>query len=357
MIKQLEKPFEFLKRKDGSDYSPEIINNWYIARAYVLDRLKDIAFGCNANKHLHVVIGGDSAILLAVARQVALSAHFINNSRTVITLISSDTNIIDKIEQEEYLCNLPKYCKVTVNGECNNYDSYTDVELQILNEWHSDDDDCIMVTEKDIEDFCQSKQKEDIFSIDTRKAVLTGRVYTLGTDFKNLSAEDIYNAQRYTQSLNAFQYYIMEEKMMPMMSEKDKQLIVKEKLSNIICSDCFETRAKEVALIGKANKNDESVWEDCNEALSKSEHDRWVVEKLIMGYRPLNQEERMHDEQECLTKEMKRQYRKQLKSNPQDPAYIDLCSYNDLRRIKPDDLKYDSFLMLAIPKILKKVNK
>ena len=55
-------------------------------------------------------------------------------------------------------------------------------------------------------------------------------------------------------------------------------------------------------------------------------------------------------------KEEKKRYRKGLKSYWQTPTHIDLCSYADLRRVNPDDLKYDSFLMLAISNILAKVN-
>jgi len=362
--KQLETPYEFLRKKDGAEYSPEIIKNWYIARTYVLDRLKDVAFGRNANRRLHVAITSDSDLMLSVARQVALSAHYINydendlvkkNNRTLITVVSSDNNIVDKLEREEFLCNLPKYCKLSLEGVMQNKESYIDIEIQVLKEWNTSDDECIVMTEKDVEEFCKSKTHDEIYSIDTRKAVLTGRVYTLGTDFKNLSAEDIYSAKRYTQSLNAFQYYILEEKIEPMMKAKDRQLVVRENLSNIFCSDCFETRAKSVALCGDVDKNVESVWEDCNEVLSKSEHARWVVEKLVMGYRPMTRDEHLYDEQKCLTNLMKQQYRKFLKSNMQDPVHIDLCSYNDLRRINPNDMKYDSFLMLAIPKILKKI--
>jgi hypothetical protein len=91
-----------------------------------------------------------------------------------------------------------------------------------------------------------------------------------------------------------------------------------------------------------------------------SEHARWIVEKLIMGYRPLNEGERYHDETlhaQFKNKEKRKKYRDSLKRNDQDPAHIDLCSYRDLRRINPDDMKYDSFLMLAIPKILKRLFK
>ena len=76
--------------------------------------------------------------------------------------------------------------------------------------------------------------------------------------------------------------------------------------------------------------------------------------KLIMGFRPLNEKERMKDE--VLFGAEKRQYRNKLKKNALDPAHIDLCSFAELRRINPSDLKYDSFLMLAIPGILEKLS-
>ena len=42
-------------------------------------------------------------------------------------------------------------------------------------------------------------------------------------------------------------------------------------------------------------------------------------------------------------------YRKRLKNNG---IHIDLCSYRDLRRINPGDMKYDCFLMIAMPRII-----
>lgn len=341
MTKQLEKPFELLRKKDGSEFSAETIRNWYVARAYVLDRLQSKP----------VVITSDSDLMLAVARQVALSAHFINVSHTVITIVSQDGKIVDRLEREEFLCNLPKYCRLTVNGELRNADSYVDIELNVLREWKGDEKNCLVITEDDLSRFCQSKDIEDMCRIDTRKAVLASRIYDkLGSDFENLSAEDIHCTQRYAQALDAFQYVIMKEKIEPMMPKElgdINPVIIKEKLSNIFCADCFETRAGEVK---------SESWDEYNEALSRSEHDRWVVEKLIMGYRELTQEEHLTDEYYAAAdQDMKRQYRKKLKRNMKDPAHIDLCSYSELRRIDPDSLKYDSFLMLAIPGILKKV--
>ena len=138
----------------------------------------------------------------------------------------------------------------------------------------------------------------------------------------------------------------------------------------MFCADCFgprnkvieicfeEALKKEVEDKGKKlskrerEKIEEDVFERNNEALSRSEHERWVVEKLIMGYRPLNNAEWL--KYESLFDDARKAYCKKLKSNAADPAHIDLCSYRDLRRINPDDMKYDSFLMLAIPKILEK---
>ena len=74
-----ERPFEYLKRKDTNESFPEeTIRNWYIARSYILEKLKDISFAPGSGGHLHAVLDGDSPIMLAAARQLALSAHYLN---------------------------------------------------------------------------------------------------------------------------------------------------------------------------------------------------------------------------------------------------------------------------------------
>ena len=139
----------------------------------------------------------------------------------------------------------------------------------------------------------------------------------------------------------------------------DNLSAVKEGLSNLFCSDCFLTRQNDIFKmkedLEKRTKKKTSfseVWESMNQALSLSEHSRWVVEKLIMGYRPLNAQEWFKYES-CFGNQRK-SYAKSLKSRSSDPAHIDLCSYRDVRRVDPDNLKYDRFLMLAIPMILDK---
>lgn len=345
-----EKPFEYLKRKDGSAFSPEIVKNWYKARIYVLEKLKDVVIGPTSKEHLNVVVTSDTPLMLSTVRQVALLAHYLNfdestgKNRTLITIVSKNRQILEELKKEEYLCNLTDLCKYTlfesapVNG-----DSYIDIELRINEELPKDNDGItITLSEEEANAFVNSKNPDEVLSIDTRKAVLTGRIYDLGTLIDNIPAEDIHNARRYMFALDVFKHKLLRKRITPMVDAQtwNTDLVkVKNGLSNIFCADCFEWKRS-------------LCTEENNEALSKSEHARWVVEKLIMGFRPLNRCERLHEER--LFDAEKKQYLRQLKLNPTEPVHIDLCSYADLRRINPDDLKYDSFLMLAIPAILRK---
>ena len=197
-------------------------------------------------------------------------------------------------------------------------------------------------------------------------------MYNLGTLIENLPADNIHDARRYSLALNVYQFQKLQEPLDNLINDskwKKKQINVKNGLSNIFCADCFETREREITKTKNAaiegcqtqEKKDiigkENFWEKYNENLCKSEHARWVVEKLIMGFRPLSNEERIEDESLSSYKDKRNSFRKELKTSEAKLAHIDLCSYTDLRRVNPDDLKYDSFLMLAIPKILEKIRK
>ena len=88
------------------------------------------------------------------------------------------------------------------------------------------------------------------------------------------------------------------------------------------------------------------IVKDNIESLARCEHARWNVEKLLLGFRPLSEKEQLEDEQ--LFGKDRKDYRKSLKKRG---IHIDLCSYRDLRRINPGDMKYDCFLIIAIPRI------
>lgn len=376
MKEYFEKPLEYLKGKNDRKFSSEIVKNWYYARAFVLNKLKDVAFKVDDAKHLHVVLASDSELMLSVARQVALSAHYINydeenekeekRRRTVITLVSKKecSVILSLLQREEYLFNLLNFCKYTINGKPKNKESYIDVEFVIVKKLPAEDEKDsikILIKEDDVVSFSNSKLEDEICSIDTRKAVYSGRMYNLGTLIENLPAENIHDANRYALALDVFQFERLQEPLDSLINDtkwKNDQIRVKNALSNIFCADCFESRALSIELCREGKKqNDTMLWAKYNKVLSKSEHARWVVEKLIMGFRPLDNKERLDDERLSINKNKKKEYRNSLKKDLSKLAHIDLCSYSDLRRVNPDDMKYDSFLMLAIPRILETIQK
>lgn len=377
-----EKPFEYLRRKKtGEKFEKEVCDNLYKARAFVLDKLKDVAFEVDSGEHLRVVVQGDSPLMLTVVRQVAFSAHYINydeeniietkRKRTVITIVSQNPKIVEELQKEEYLYNLPKYCKWSQKGIVHNADSYIDVELEIVRDCFEEEQSNVkVIREEEVETFCRLKPEHEVFRIDTRKAQYAGRMYDLGALIDNLPAENIHDAHRYTLALNVYQFQLLSEPLGVLVNEKKwskNQVKVKNGLSNVFCADRFETIEKEVEKskeleIANCRKEEDKAkmrkvdfWEKYNEALSKSEHSRWVVEKLIMGFRSLNNEERLYDESLAPYKTRRKGFRDNLKSDENKLAHIDLCSNSDLRRVNPDDMKYDSFLMLAIPKILEKI--
>ena len=362
-----EKPFDHLKRKTGEAFDQSIKDNWYIAREYVLDKLKDIAFRPDSKAHLEVVVKGDSPQMLSVVRQVALSAHYINfyegddfeqpQNRTVIFLVSDNPNIKSELKREEYLGNLPDYCKfVNQDSTIENNDSFLDIEIHIVKD---NLETCDFVFSEDGFSAFRDSRGDAILGIDTRRAVYASRMYDLGDEINNIPSEDIHCAERYALALDVFQYEKLKKKPEPMFGNGiyEDMCKVKEKLSNIFCSDCFKSRAMSIQLMNNGSEiNEWQLWKKNNECLSRSEHVRWVVEKLIMGYRPLNKKQHFDYENLYFDITKKKQFLKKMKKDPMNPAHIDICSYRELRRINPEDLKFDSFLMLAIPRILNKEN-
>lgn len=397
----LENPFKYLKRrvgdKKGQPFESDVVKNWYIARHFVLEKFRDEKYsiapddGCCV--HLAVDINEERSLMLSVVRQIALTAHFSNyvewdkstyqdmdengdfaykcRNRTVITVVSEnhDVDIVSEMSKEEYLGNLLAYCKYTLYGKQRNEKSYIDIEIDIVDEYGEDENSLWKAEDisDDIRDRYKAVDSENL--IDTRMAVYANRMYSLGDLIDNLPAEDIHCAKRYVLALNAFQYVKMNEAFTPLVNREKwekSQSTVKEGLSNLFCSDCFGLRYRGIKKSlneelkkpkkeqSKEKLTKEKIWEYYNEKLSISEHARWIVEKLIMGYRPLNRDELHH--YESLFGDDRKQYAKKLKSRADEPAHIDLCSYRDLRRIDPSNMKYDSFLVLAIPKIVEKVS-
>ena len=93
--------------------------------------------------------------------------------------MSKNKQIAEVLEQEEYLCNLPLLCKLSVyESITKNEDSHIDIELRVVENWQEDStNEAIVISEDEVRAFCN----KDIYCIDTRKAVLTQRMYSLIT--------------------------------------------------------------------------------------------------------------------------------------------------------------------------------
>lgn len=228
-------------------------------------------------------------------------------------------------------------------------------------------------------------------------------VYQVGADIDNLPPDDPNISDRYSRALLYFCYQQSKGKTLEKWNEiaeytneDDKkgtlyQIKLRNKLSNVFCADCFVTRLKSLfdnkvrkdmeKVIKKAycsvirSKKNEEI--DCEtvcittdmlnymiknhekdllelvgnnlKTMAKCEHARWNVEKLILGFSPFSPQEQY--EYNCRFGSSRSSYRNKLKKN--EAHHINLCSYDDLRRIDPDNMKYDSFLMLAMVRILR----
>lgn len=445
IFSQLQRFYPIINEKSESgtvkDFS-ESVENWYVARHYVFDILLFGRFSISpsSSKHINIIIDGVSDLMLCIARQFALVAHYPNfdetsgSNRTVITILfdsSSEPEIVNKISREEYLCNLPTLCKYSVktwNGKDaiitfeENKHSYIDIELEFIDikghksddylssnnivqkEYIGRDDTFLLIKEETVRAKLKDENIKAISTINIKNARRTNMVYCVGGDIDNLAPDDPNTADRYSRALHYFCYQQNEndiQKQWDGFFKKDDdgkptdcidgQIAVRNLLSNVYCSDCFESRLRSVVtqnnlkkqfqgdwfknlrcrysnyykdimsdkpydidqktLIWLLNKKYRQVLRIVKEniaSLAMCEHARWNVEKLINGFVPLTAKE--HYEDNIRFGASRNSYRKKLKKKTH---HIDLCSYQELRRINPSDMKYDCFLMMAMVRILK----
>lgn len=444
VFSQLQRFYPFINEKPESgvvnDFS-ESVGNWYFARHYVLDILQFGRFSISpsSSKHINIVIDGVSDLMLCIARQIALVAHYPNfdetsgSNRTVITMLfdsSSEPEIIQKVSREEYLCNLPTLCKYSVktwDGKNvsitleKNKQSYIDIELEFIDIKEDDsdnylssnnnkeecigrDDTYLLIKEETVRKKLKDVDIKAISTINITNARRTNMVYCVGGDIDNLAPDDPNTADRYSRALHYFCYQQKEKDIQKQWDEFfkkdddgkptdkiDGQIAVRNLLSNVYCSDCFESRLLSVVTQNNLKKQFQGDWfknircrysdyyknimsdKRCNidqetlrwllnkkyrqvlrivkeniTSLAMCEHARWNVEKLINGFEPLTLKE--HNEDNIRFGASRNSYRKKLKNKAH---HIDLCSYQELRRINPSDMKYDCFLTMAMIRILK----
>ena len=383
--KNVEDLFRSLLRSDGSKFEEDIVKNWYRARKFVLGTLvaNDVFDNIiRQQQKIHVVLEGTSDLMMSVARQIAFVAHYptfndaTGNNKTIITILFDKTkvspsSILDFVSKEEYLYNLSRYCKCTIKvwqekevKIVYNENSFLDIELEFIgfdgmdfSKYNSADK--LRIKESDITDV----EYEETIDISMAKRV--NMVYNVGMDIDNLPPDDPNTAERYDKALFYFCYQQSPKDTQEKWDQMgNSQIDIKNKLSNVFCSDCFPSRL--IYIINENKKEKEKIInfldlgkhvkkkyqkvvgivKDNIESLARCEHARWNVEKLLLGFRPLSEKEHLEDEQ--LFGKGRKDYRKQLKKRG---IHIDLCSYRDLRRINPGDMKYDCFLIIAIPRI------
>lgn len=444
----LFKDMRRLHRKDEAGsceaFGEDVVQGWCRARNYVLSKLKkekswgSDGIAASSSERVHIVIDCVDPMAFYIARHAALALHFPNfnegdgrsqapRNGTLITLLYNRkkySDIIAELHREEYLCNLTDLCKCTlkmveiedkgkglkvISENVKNPNSFVDVELELLG---FDNDDfgyeanekegmeVVHVGRKVIE---EGKNRKCKYELDVTHARRVNMVYQVGADIDNLPPDDPNISDRYSRALLYFCYQQSKGKTLEKWNEiaeyaneDDKkgtlyQIMLRNKLSNVFCADCFVTRLKSLfdnkvrkdmqKVIKMAYCSEKDVKKNENfdyktvrittkmlnymienhekdllmlvgnnlKAMARCEHSRWNVEKLILGFSPFSPQE--HYEYNCRFGSSRSSYRNKLKKN--EAHHINLCSYEDLYRIDPDNMKYDSFLMLAMVKILK----
>lgn len=327
------------------------VDDWYFARAfmtssYMMEKMCRVDHDGNITKPLCLTLEGTSSKMRAVLRELILRAHYIDFDEQNGDNASEITILYDDSEEaaKRTLLGTP-FLAGYLHHLWEEPLDFLDFKIHFLpKSAHSRID----VSERILADFPYTRSN----TIDTRAAEYANRIYCLGGDLSNLPSIDTSNAEMYELPLRVFET----ENYRYDRSESWEGNSVKNKLSNVFCTDTFALRkmmlergmnregAKERTLVESVRKN--------ILPLSKCEHSRWVAEKLIFDFRPWTPME--HYQYDRLFGEAKKRYYASLKRKE---AHYNICSYRSLMRLDPANLKYDTFLVLAMLEIIKKAEK
>lgn len=363
---------------------------------------------------MHIVVEGCSPLMLAAVRQLVLVAHYPDfdeasgSPRTRITVVCPGARTLDELRaveatlaREEYICNFMPMARCIYRlpgGESREREAvlpYLDVEIELACEGSVDPaevPDSCRISEEKLRRHLAAADADEVHAIDTSKAMLANMVYCIGADIDNLPATDNTDSLRYGLALNTLCFKKRRKETMtlwrikhPQTAEQKRQMqkAVRDRLSNVFLADTFESRLRGVlGLPRQASDKRPPFYRPAARRLhelqqgtidlaayaaackpelmrrvarslaplSRCEHARWVAEKLVMGFRPLSPAEAYRDE--TTFGRARDNFRGSLKKRLADPAHIDLCSYADLRRVNPGDMKYDCLLILSMPHIV-----
>ncbi len=344
----------------------DLIDNWYRAREYVGVNLMDRMCRMNAKgkftKPLHIVTEGTSPLMCAIIREIILRAHYYDfdeetgdNASLITAHCKNEEKAKETLLNTPFLGNYLRYCWGTDGVEPL---KFLDVFVEVKNEI-GEDSNAIVLTDEDVNDFFNNRDIAHV--IDTRRAYYANQAYNLGQELDNLPDINPTDVIMYEIPMTAF-----ENKSINNDNEKKwNEAGVKDKLSNVFCTDTFDMRIKMLMRAALKTDCDKNVMklnptelkkltrevENNILALSKCEHSRWIAEKLILDFRPWTSEN--HYEYSRMFDKSKKDYRKNLKNKN---VHYDICSYRDICRRDPASRKYDTFLVLLMLNIDKMVN-
>lgn len=128
-------------------------------------------------------------------------------------------------------------------------------------------------------------------------------------------------------------------------NEDWKRLPIHFRLSNLYFVDTIKQKLR--------SGLHDSIDKHTMDALSRCEHNRWNMEKLLIGYSPCDS--KIYDELlGYLKKGMIKEYKSRKKELKKltTKVHPDICSCNKLKTIDPDAISYDETLNAAIPDII-----
>lgn len=347
-------------------------SEWHFARWFVKEHIPELYYACincQSSQSFHFVIEGISQHIIAIVRQIGLLAHFPNFNdatgvnRTVITIINDNVEeAVAFLQQEKYLANLYHYCHQASH-------QYLDTKIEVIPaKDYCASADCLIISSARVDELFDQfiEDKTLTRELDIRLAKKVNMVYNIGVEIDNLSIDDPHNVNKYSYALKVFSSTVDKEREQMAWN----QLRITDKLSSLFSSDCFymilfgmfqeqkdllkntESPSAMISVINELTLKRPKLISNYLHSniadLTRREHARWNVEKLIMGFRPFTSVERYE-----IDKLYGREKKDYHKSKKKEFVHEDIVSNLDLRRYRPADVKYDVFLMLAIPIIIK----
>lgn len=330
---------------------------YYHARAIVnnlpqpLDR-EGIVPECN--KHVHAILLGDSQLVMALARHIALIAHYPNfnentgANRTLITLVSPKISV-NQMEQSRFFGQLLNYITVIdqKGKKINNSTSceYIDIAFQLIPQDSYDytpqaDE---IVTRINTNDECWQPLMATVEqTVDVIPAQKVHMAYCVGEDLNKIDENDIASVHAYSRAIRHYGLTLWQKR--KRQNQWDKCSLTN-KLSSFLLSECLESYKRSVCVNGRWYKK--KLYRALPE-LARTEHLRWCVAQLIAGFRPYSTQEMVH--YSTLSIQEKAIDKKEKKAQK---IHLDICSNKELSKNDFDAIKYDSLLLLVMPKIVK----